>query len=71
MRSAGVAQAVTNFRPLLGRHKIGRAGVGYDRMPEPFQHFGNDAAESRGRHGSQRFQPGNERVFQAGDFLSA
>ena len=59
------------FPPGLGRHQKTRVRVGLDRMAEALQHFGNDAAESRGRHGSQRFEPGNKRVCEPGDFLSA
>ena len=59
------------FSPGLGRHQKIRVRVCLDLMAETVQHFGNDIAESRGGHGSQRFEPGNKRVFEPGDFLSA
>jgi hypothetical protein len=38
-------------------------------MAEAFQHRGNDSAEIRRGHGAQGFEPGDNRVRQAGDFL--
>jgi hypothetical protein len=52
-------------------HKIGRARIGDDLMAESFQHRGDNSAESRGRHRMQGFELGDNRVREAGDFLSA
>ena len=60
MMSAGVAQAMTNFRPSFVVTRSAAFGSVIDRMAEALQHLGNDAAESRGRHGCATLRAGGQ-----------